>query len=246
MVKLTLIHKVWNTFVKSLKRKKDVITLLTLALLFIDFSNIDRWLYKSSCTIFSNFFPMSCPDYFDIPIWEAGVVFGTIAAAYYAYAAIAEASKRLELDQAPYVVFTSKIIMSGNNPPRFHVVSLENIGKGRATNITISADDQNRLSIAEGSNSHSINLKDGEHNTGWGVDEEQVIKGLALQGREIVISVFSEIPDEMTLSEDEKEKSDIFLYLWYEDQIGIKYRTIGKFRHSGLFFKLMENRQEKL
>lgn len=54
------------------------------------------------------------------------------------------------------------------------------------------------------------------------------------------------MPNENDLDENEMDKADFYLYIWFEDQLGNKYKTITKIRHSGVFFKVMENKVEKI
>lgn len=223
-----------------------IILLIVGALIFFDFSNFDRTMYLFSCNVASSIFPVICTNFYDIPIWEATITFGTIAAAYFAYAAIAESNKRLEIEQTPHLVFSNHIGSAHNNNLNQLInVQLKNIGKGRAVNVRITADDKKRISIVEGSNSNSIDLKEGE-NMSWAIDEGQVIKGLKVMGTMITSTIFETIPDENILDENEKDKSDLYLYLWYEDQLHQKYKTIGKFRHCGHFFKHMESKALKI
>lgn len=231
----------------SKNRPLAMILLGSILIGFLDLSNIDRTLYKMGCLLLKGLLPAVCPDFYDLPIWEVGITFGTLTAAYYAYAGIRESNKRLELEQTPHVVFNDKIVTAADidGIQRLHTVSLENVGKGRAINITATADPEGKISMIEGSNSHSIDLAPGGHYTSWAIDEGQVIKGLAKQGIK-VISISNDIPDENILKDDEKDKADFRLFLWYEDQIGNHYKTTGKFRRAGIFLKKMENRVDKL
>lgn len=185
-------------------------------------------------------FKTFCTIYYDMPIWEAGVAVGTLSAAYYAYAGIRESNKRLQIEQSPHVVFNDRIVTAAPLNT-LHVISIKNAGKGRAINITATADSKGSISIIEGSNANSVTLRDGEHNTSWAIDEDQVLKGLNKEGRRLGSPIIESLPDEAELSENEKDMSDLILYLWYEDQIGNKYRTTGKFRHAGHFIKMMGN-----
>lgn len=228
------------------------IAIILIALCFFDLTNLDSFVYKSICLLLKFFqFKAVCPDFYDLPIWEVSVAFGTISAAYYAYQAIEESNKRLRLDQEPDVRIKDRISTAGSMN-QLHTISLKNYGKGRALNITATADPEGKISIIEGSNPHSIDLGPGDYNTGWAIDEQQVIKGLVAQGIIIkpvkrAIPLMSEgMPAEHMLKEGEEDKSDFRFYLWYEDQLGNKYKTITKIRHSGNFFKVMENRVEKL
>lgn len=219
------------------------IAILVLLLIIVDLSNIDSLLHKWLCTLFGTIFPTVCPDYYDLPIWEASVAFGTLSAAYFAYGAIRESNKRLELEQAPYVVLQYNISLASD---RLHTISVKNTGKGLAANIRATTDPKGEISIIEVSNSHTIELKSGEVNTGWAIDENQVIKGLKKQGVNIISSIVKEIPKEEDLSDEEKSRADFHIFLWYEDQMGYKYMTVIKIRHSGYFFKVMENKVQKI
>lgn len=229
-----------------------VIFIVLLFVVFVDISNLDSLLYKILCSTFGLVFKTICPDFYDLPIWEVAVAFGTLTAAYYAYSAIRESNKRLRLEQEPDVRLTQRI---GTASPlnELHTISLKNFGKGRAVNITATADPEGTIFIIEGSNPHSIDLGPGDYNTGWAIDESQVIKGLAKQDIIIKASkkgatplVIEGIPDENKLKEGEKDGADFYLYLWYEDQLGNRYRTATKIRHSGYFLKVMENKVERV
>ena len=229
-------------------KNKPIITisLLILLALLVDLSNIDSELHKVLCLTLGKVFRTICPDFYDLPIWEVAVAFGTLTAAYYAYTAIKESNRRLRLEQEPDVRIKDRVQTAMTpNSSRLHLISLKNYGKGRAVNITATADPEGKISIIDGSNPNCIDLGPADINSGWAIDESQVIKGLAKQGI-IVKSVVKEVPDEKKVQEDEKHKADFNLYLWYEDQLGTKYKTRTKIRNSGGFFKVMENKVETL
>ena len=223
-------------------RQLWIILVLILIVVFIDITNIDNILYKFICNALGLVFKTICTGYYDIPIWEAAVATGTFTAAYFAYQAIQESNKRLEIEQSPHVVIQNgiSIAVDFNEVDRLHTISLKNIGKGRALNIVATADPEGKISIIDGSNPNSIDLRDGEVNTSWAIDERQVIKGLKKQNIE-ASSVVNDMPDENDLDEDEKEKADFHLFLWYSDQMGNRYKTTTKFRHSSQFIKVMSN-----
>lgn len=227
---------------KRFKPTKQVSTFLLLAcsLIFFDISNLDSVVFKWACSVIKFFgFKTSCPDYYDLPIWEVSVTMGTLSAAYYAYAGIREANKRLEIEQSPYLVIKDRIYTAGPTD-RLHLISLKNIGKGRAINIKATADPEGLISIIDGTNPHSIDLNSGEPHLGWAIDEQRVVEGLLKQGKKVTC-VANDIPDENALSEEQKVQADFYLYLWYEDQLGNGYKTETTFRHSGHFFKVMKN-----
>lgn len=207
---------------------------------FLDLSNLDRYLHKEVCLILGLFFDTTCTDFYDLPIWEVSVSFGTLAAVYFAYAAIEQSNRQLEVEQTPYVVMKDRIVTAGEG--RLHVVSLKNVGKGMAINLTATADPEGKVSIIEGSNPHSIDLASGEYNNNWAIDEGQVIEGLKAQGKKVKSFVIKEIPDEVDLDEGNKPDSEFLLYFWYEDQIGHKYKTETTIRHAGYFLKVMANK----
>lgn len=166
-------------------------------------------------------------------------------AAYYAYAAIREANKRLEIEQTPYVVLKERVYTAGSGKSEhLHIISLKNVGRGSAVRIIATADPEGEISIIEGSNPHSIDLALTEYHNNWAIDEQRVVEGLAKQGKRVK-SVVTDIPDENSLNDSQKHRADFNLYIWYEDQRGNKYRTVVKIRHSGYFFKVMENKFER-
>lgn len=233
--------------VNRLKPTKQIVVFLLLlcSLIFFDISNLDSVAFKWVCDLIKSFgFNSSCPDYYDLPIWEVSVTIGTMSAAYYAYAGIREANKRLEIEQSPYLVMQDRILTAGPTN-RLHIISLKNIGKGRAINITATADPVGKISIIDGSNPHSIDLNSGESYRNWAIDEQRVIEGLVGQGKQIT-NVMDDIPDENSLSGELKQQSDFYLFLWYEDQLGKRYKTETTFRHAGHFFKVMKNTVDKI
>lgn len=229
---------------KSQKQTLLVFLLVAVVITIFDISSLDNLFYQFFCHLINNIFPTVCVNYYDLPYWEVLVAIGTLSAAYFAFAGINEANKRLELEQAPYVVFSDRISISAPQN-RLHIISVKNAGKGRAMNITASADTKEKNSIIDGSNPHSINLRDGEVHNNWAIDEARVIEGLSLAGVSIK-HVMSDIPDENSLEKSKRYLSDLYLYLWYDDQLGNHYCTTGKFRHSGHFMKLMENTVRKV
>lgn len=220
-----------------------VIALIVVLAFLFDFLNLDRSSYKVACSVADTIFDVFCPDYYDLPIWQAAATFGSLAALYFAYRAIIQSSKQLEAEQTPYVVMKNHIVMVDNST-RMHMVMFENIGKGLAANITLTADPEGKISIIEGSNPHTVNLGSGQYDNGWAVDEARVIEGLQLQGKNITTNVISDIPDENSVAD--KNESDFYLYYWYQDQTGQKYLTKTKIRHSGNFLKVMENKIRRL
>ena len=224
-----------------LPRQKLFIVLLVIfwTVAFLDLSNLDRYLHKGICSTLDLVFETSCPDFYDLPIWEVAVSFGTLAVVYFAYAAIDQSNRQMEVEQTPYVTMKDRIVATGEG--RLHVISLKNVGRGMAVNLRATADPDGKISMIEGSNPYSIDLGSGEYNNSWAIDEGQVIKGLQAQGKTVQNSVINEIPDEAGLQEEEKDKSEFSLYYWYEDQIGHKYKTETKIRHSGHFLKVMVN-----
>ncbi len=153
---------------------------------------------------------------------------------------------QLRIEQEPYLVIKDHIVIAGSDPGRLHIIMFKNIGRGAALNVLATTDPEGKISIIEASNPHSVDLGPGEVNNGWAIDENQVIKGLKEQGVSIEDSVVLGIPDESSLRESEKFKADFYIFLWYQDQLGKKYKTVTKIRHSGAFFKVMENRRENI
>ncbi len=178
-------------------------------------------------------------------VWDIGVSLSALLVVYFAYRAVKQTSKQLEIEQTPYVVLSDRITTAGDD--RLHTISLKNIGRGSAVNITATTDPQGKISIIEGSNPHSINLASKDYHNGWAIDEGQLIKGLKNQGKIIKKSIIQELPDENSIDkEEEKYKSEFFIYIWYNDQYGHRYETEAKIRRSGLFFKVMENKFKRL
>lgn len=235
-----------DRYYKFEKQPFLLIILIVLVAIFIDLSNLDSGIHKNLCRAIGVFFKTICPDFYDLPIWEVAVATGTIAAAYFAYAAIRESNKRLEVEQTPYVVLKDRIFTAGSGKDEhLDLISLKNIGKGSAVKITASSDPEGQISIIEGSNPHSIDLASGDYHNNWAIDEGQVVKGLAKQGKKIK-SVIKDVPNEANLEDDEKDNADFYLFIWYENQAGNRYRTVVQIRHSGYFFKVMENKFEKV
>lgn len=172
--------------------------------------------------------------------WNILVSIGTLASAFFAYKALKQTSKQLTIEQTPYVVLKDRIV-TAEPDNRIHVAMLKNLGKGSAFNVRLTTDPEGNISIIEGSNPHSIDLSSSEVNNGWALDEGQAIKGLNKQGLNIKKSVFNEIPDENKLKEQEKNRADFSIYVWYKDQMGNNYRTEAVIRHSGHFLKIMNN-----
>lgn len=222
-----------------------VVAIVILLISFLDFSNIDSVIYKFTCTLISPPFLTVCPDYYDLPIWETATSVGTLSALYFAYRAIRQSNIQLEAEQTPYVVMKSNIGMATiEGQSRMHIVMFENIGRGLASNITLTSDPEGQVSIIDGTNPHSVNLGSGQFNNGWAIDETEVILGLKKQGLKIKSSVIKDIPDENKVADT--NLSDFHLFFWYSDQVGKKYKTIAKIRHSGSFLKVMENQVVKL
>lgn len=233
--------------------------LLTVASIFfviclVDVSNLDNAFYQIFCFLTSKLgFHTYCARYYDIQIWDLFVTIGTLSAGYFAYLAVQESNVRLEIEQSPYVVFSDRII-TADLSRTMHVISIKNIGRGSALRIIATADPDGKISIIDGSNPHSIDLAQSQGNNSWAVDEARVREGLIKQGISLnhVVSLKQKtlvedgIPDENRLEPEEKYKADFNLYLWYGDQMQNKYVTIGKFRHSGYFLKLMENQIKKI
>lgn len=155
-----------------------LITLIILIVAFIDVSNLDNILYLTVCSILKS---SSCTGYYDLPIWEVATSVGSIGAIYFAYLAIIQSNKQLEIEQSPYVVMNDRIITNAKNV--LHNISLKNIGKGMAKSIISTADPEGKISIIEGSNPHSIDLGSNQPYTTWAIDEGKVIKGLNKQGK---------------------------------------------------------------
>jgi len=239
-----IINKSLFQFNRNLRPILIVVSTLFLVLIF-DIGNIDNIIYQYFCVFVSWLnFTTFCPKYYDIQIWDFLIVVGTISAGYFAYRALIESNKRLEIEQSPYIVFTDRITTNAHN--QVHTISLKNIGRGSAMNIIATADPQGLISIIDGSNPHSIDLLRGEYNTGWAINENRTTEGLKQQGIFIKKTILEDIPDENKLTNEEKDKSDFNLFLWYRDQLENKYKTVGKFRHSGYFLKLMDNKIYKV
>src|SRR3989344_1651868 len=165
-------------FIQS--KYKYLILLAFSILVFADLSNIDSFFYKYACGLLDIIFNLACPDFYDLPFWEVTVSVGTIATAYFALAALRQSNRQLEIEQTPYVVLKDRIATAANG--HVHTMSLINIGKGMAANITAYTDPAGKISIIEGSNPHSIDLGAGVPNTGWALDNGQFIRGLVMQG----------------------------------------------------------------
>jgi hypothetical protein len=220
-------------------------TILLLGVSFIDVSNIDNIVYRNFCSIISKLaLPTHCARYYDVSIWELLVAIGTISAAYFAYQAVKDSNRRLEIEQSPYLVFNERIITNAHN--QLHVIMIKNVGRGSAIRVTATSDPEGKISIIDGSNPHSIDLLQGEPHNNWAINENRVVEGLKEQGILVESTVMEDLPDENTLEIEQREKSDFNLYLWYEDQLEHEYVTVGKFRHSGPFLKLMRNKVERI
>jgi hypothetical protein len=221
------------------------IILSVIAISIFDISGLDSISYKLLCSLIALLFKNVCPDFYDLPIWQVAVAVGTISAAYFAYRAIRESNRRLEIEQSPHIVIKDRLFFGGFGN-KASGISIVNVGRGSAINIRATADPEGKISIIDGSNPHAVDLNPEGYNNGWAVDEARIIDGLLKQGIEIKNSLWDETPDEQNLPEKEMYKSEFYLFLWYDDRMGNRYMTKTKFRNNNGFFKVMENKFEKL
>lgn len=207
-----------------------------------DFSDLDTFIHEHICTWFGR----ECATYrYDLPFWEVLVSLGTILAAYFAYAAIKQSNRQLNIGLTPYLVLVDRVTTNADNTVQS--ITVENVGKGSAINVWLSSDQIGGTPLADSSNPHSHNISPGKR-VSWALDDNQLKKGLITQR---IISqldfialpkstpAFDIIPDELTLEDHEKYKSDFHIYIWYEDQTPTKWRTTVTVRHSGYFLKVM-------
>lgn len=198
--------------------------IFTSILIVVDISNLDSLLHKVFCNILGLTFKTICPDFYDLPIWEVAVAFGTIAAAYFAYTAILESNKRLKIEQTPHVVLDC--IIRENN--RYGFV-IKNIGRGPAVHITFSTgDDISKRNNGFFSNDqpHSANFYPFEKSHDWYVD-----------GR--------------VLDDLKHEHDYAYLYIFYSSQYDALFMTKVKIKRilkedNDVTYVVMENKVEEL
>lgn len=236
----------------SLRKVFNLLPLLLFLIVFLSFldlSNLDNELHSTLCDFLNLNSSITCLDYYDLPIWEVFVTFGTILTAIIALKAINQSNKQMELEQTPYVVLKDGVVTAPSTQKpkgKLHSVSIKNVGKGSSYNIRLTADPKGQISIIEGSNPNSIDLGISESYTTWAIDEECVIKGFKEQNITISHSVMNELPNENDLEAKDLEKADFKFYIWYEDNMGRRYKTTTTVRYSGLFLKIMNNKFEKI
>ncbi len=76
---------------KGFKNKYALVLGITLFFVAaIDLLNADRFLYKNLCDFFYNlgFKSLACATFYDIPIWQAGIIVVIVVAAYFIFHAI--------------------------------------------------------------------------------------------------------------------------------------------------------------
>lgn len=82
------------------------------------------WIY-----IKKNWFGRECATYrYDLPFWEVLVSLGTILAAYFAYAAIKQSNRQLNIGLTPYLVLVDRVTTNADNTVQS--ITVENVGKG--------------------------------------------------------------------------------------------------------------------
>lgn len=207
------------------RHKLFIVVIVVLgAMVFIDLTNIDRYIHKNVCLFFDLIFESNCPDFYDLPIWEVAVAFGTLATAYFAFAAIRESNKRLKIEQTPYVV-----VQHVEKKPSMVEISIKNVGRGPALHVTCSNSDKfgdRNLPFFLNKEPHSVNLASGDTHDNW-ITERQTFEKLAS-------------------SEGFKH-----FYLYYESQLHVLYRTYVKIKdvsedRGDNLYVIMENRVEEL
>lgn len=76
------------------RRKLPLVFLVILgAIAFLDLSNLDRYLHKGICLTLGLVFETTCPDFYDLPIWEVTMSFGILAIVYFACVAIGQSDR---------------------------------------------------------------------------------------------------------------------------------------------------------
>ena len=212
-----------NFYEKLKKHPLRAILLLASVIVFVDLSNIDSVIHKVLCVSFGVLFKTFCTDYYDLPLWEVGVAVGTISAAYYAYAAIREANRRLAIEQTPHVVL-DHIIRKSNR----YGFAIKNIGRGPAVHITFSTSDaisKRNNAFFSNDQPHSANFYPFEESHYWYVDGN-VLDSL-------------------------KHKNDYaHLYIFYENQSNVLFMTKVKIKRiikegNNVAYIVMENKFER-
>ncbi len=211
-----------------------VVLVLFFGFSFFDFVNYDSLFYFNICTFFNWIgYQLPCSTFYDVKFWEGIVSLGTFSAAYFAYKSIKQSNKNLTISQMPFVVMQDRIYLTGSN--KVHAVSIKNIGRGLAHNVTIKLNPfQNHPSIVDGSNPEVIHLGPGEVNTGWALNNIEFIKQLRLQGfkgKKLIKMI-----DEKEINN--KSRTFINIYIHYFDSERNEYITQSKFKRYGNFIKV--------
>jgi hypothetical protein len=148
-------------------------------------------------------------------VWDVAIAVGTILAAYFAYKAINQSNKQLEVEQEPYVVVNSSINLISNGR---HMITLKNVGRGSALRITCSVDKEDKdKPFFETTESHSYNLSMNDHITAQAND-----------------SVIDKIKQNIVNNKDG-------FYIFYKSQLGKAYITKVKLKEIPNKLVFMEN-----
>lgn len=226
---------------KNIKNNFGILfTVGLLMIIVFDYFDLDNFFYLFTCSLIRKFkFSLTCSMYYDLPIWDVLVSFGTIIAGYFAYRAIIQSNKQLETSNSPYLVMKNNLGVSVG--PKIHMVEFKNVSStGLAANVRITADSNGRILIGDSSNADSKDLSPNQSDS-LAVDENKLIQGLVTQGIKINKNIVEEV-------------DSLKLFLWYEDIFGNKYKTTSLFvksddikpKSENHFLKIKSNLVEKV
>jgi hypothetical protein len=154
---------------------------------------------------------------------------------------IFEYRKQLKIEQEPYVIIQDKIYFGRANHPEslqpndYLLLRIKNIGRGPAIRITVSLSlTDHNLALFENNQPHSYDLGSGDSKIDWKIDRHN-------------LDVFFEQNLNTTI-EQLATNIEVYLYIFFKDQLGNEYLVRTKFLKSsdssGMYLKVMEN--EKL
>lgn len=216
---------------------KSALLFLVFCFSFFDLVNLDAIIYKNLCLFLSLFgYKLICYDFYDVKYWEGAVSLGTILASYFAYQALKKNNESMFAEQKPFVVFYNQISLSAGN--KVHGVSLKNIGRGLAHNITLTADPTIiDGKVIDGSNPGTIHLSPNESHSLWALDDTKLIKQLRKRGYK-----GKDILEMSGKKLNEWQEKGIILYVHYYDSLENEYVTEAKFQQFNHFIKLVSSK----
>jgi len=158
----------------------------------------------------------------DIFKWTAAGSIATAAAFYATYKMLLELKKQVELEQEPYVVVKSPIVIKGN----FLHLNVKNVGRGPALSVVggTKPKDRNQAFFSD-SEPHAEYFSAGKGHKDWKVD-------------------YGRLGEMQTIKEGSLEYP--VFYLFYKSQLGCWYQTLVKIREleDKDKYKVMENSRE--